>query len=38
LESHISEITQAEGTGEQDIEEDVLTYNGGSNRILAKII
>jgi hypothetical protein len=30
--SHISEIMQAEGTAEQDAEEDVLTY------ILEKII
>jgi hypothetical protein len=31
-------MTQAEVTGEQDAEEDVLTYKRGNNRILAKII
>jgi hypothetical protein len=29
---------QAEGTAEQNAEEDVLTYKGESNRILEKII
>jgi len=36
--SHISGIMQAEGTGKLDAEEDVLTYKGGSNRMLTKII
>jgi hypothetical protein len=31
-------MTQAEGIGEQDAEEDVFIYKGGSNRILVKII
>ena len=29
---------QAEDIGEQDAEEDVLIYKGGSNRILVKIV
>jgi hypothetical protein len=37
LDSHISGITQVEGIGEQDAEEDVLNYKGGSNRILENI-
>jgi hypothetical protein len=36
--SQISGIMEADGTGKQDAEEDVLTYKGGSNKILEKII
>jgi hypothetical protein len=38
LDSHICGKTQVEGIGEQDDEEDFLTYTGGYNRILEKII